>query len=39
MAVPISAFNPWDFNIETQMPNRIYFPELVNAFEKNKSIL
>lgn len=39
MAVPISAFNPWDYNIETLMPNRIVFPELVYAFEKNKSVL
>jgi hypothetical protein len=35
MAVPISVLNPWDFDIETQMPKRIFFPELIYAYEKN----
>jgi hypothetical protein len=39
MPIPITAFNPWDKNEESQMPRRIFFPEIVYAFEKNKSIL
>ena len=39
MAIPIIAFNPWNIDLETNLPKRIVFPEMVYAFEKNKSIL
>ncbi len=39
MPVPITTLNPWDIDYEKNMPNRIFFPELVYCYEKNKSIL
>jgi hypothetical protein len=39
MPIPVTAFNPWDIDSETHLPRRIFFPEMVYAFEKHKSIL
>ena len=38
MPVPISTLNPWDIDNQTNKPKRIFFPELVYCYEKNKSI-
>jgi hypothetical protein len=39
MPVPMMAFNPWDNDEDYLMPRRIFFPEIVYAFEKQRSIL
>ena len=39
MPIPVTAFNPWDIDFVTQLPRRIFFPEMVYTFEKHKSIL
>jgi hypothetical protein len=39
MPNPMTAFNPWDIDRDTHLPRRIFFPEIVYAFEKHKSIL
>jgi hypothetical protein len=35
MPIPMTAFNPWDIDRDTQLPRRIFFPEMVYAFEKH----
>jgi len=35
MAVPLITYNPWKIDPDTQMPERIIFPELVYIYEKN----
>ena len=39
MAVPIFTYNPWDYDQNTLLANKILFPELVYLYEKNQSIL
>jgi hypothetical protein len=38
MPLPISVLNPWDIDVNTQMPKRIYFEELLYVFEKYNSV-
>jgi hypothetical protein len=39
MAIPLITYNPWKFNSDNGLPERIIFPEIVYIFEKNLSIL